>query len=624
MTFDQQLPTIIGNSRSDSSSSIGNNENAIMLDTNTTSSPTSITSTASNDDAAVKKEENKTMISSGSDDDDDEYHEYNPTPPSFREDEMERIPTSVREMAFGFGYDSDESPPPEEEELYQRLDWRMDPSESLSDWEIIIEIINDDDGNADDNDQDTSTTSSSSSSKTYHVHRNVLAVGARRSDYFARLFQQTTSGSGNFLESKSNKSIIRLHQIAASAFPILLDYMYYPERKLQIVENNATSLHYLGEYFAMRLLRYDAKQFYMKSINLRNCYTYYEHALLLHDEKVKHAVAKLLLCSENIGKLTKESKILTLPDPYLWIEVLTNTDKSNVEDNLHTSIIISEFCKLNQNSITKDEFKQLTTEELLPNVHVDAALIFIEVENAIAKRATESNGDCEGNEIVAVNVHQSHLHEDNDNDSSGDNGNDLSNLQRRCVKSLTYDWRNLKFDKNVMKFLKKQNPELLVELYQGAIENAQEQIETLHQNQQQLENNLTTLTNQHTTIVNENTKLKETCNRLKIEMNQFYPVEESCATLVGYTHRQLPVIIDTPTAGLPYDIQRYYDNVNAANDDAAAAAAVTAGTNAAITTNNGSSNTERRGSGTLHSNENRMVTVQRGVKHCALFYYNPK
>jgi hypothetical protein len=49
----------------------------------------------------------------------------------------------------------------------------------------------------------------------------MLAAGPRRSEYFARLFQQ----DGNFSESQNSTSRIELpDEIAAQAFPVLLDF----------------------------------------------------------------------------------------------------------------------------------------------------------------------------------------------------------------------------------------------------------------------------------------------------------------------------------------------------------------------------------------------------------------
>jgi hypothetical protein len=131
-------------------------------------------------------------------------------------------------------YDSDDEPPVEA--YGKRLDWRLDASENLSDWTIEIT-------HQTPSEQDEAT--SISKTETYHVHMNILAVGSRRSEYFARLF---LSAGENFAESKSKTSKIKLEEIAANAFPQMLDYLYWPEKELHVTIETATALHHLGSY----------------------------------------------------------------------------------------------------------------------------------------------------------------------------------------------------------------------------------------------------------------------------------------------------------------------------------------------------------------------------------------
>ena len=79
------------------------------------------------------------------------------------------------------------------------LSWRQNPSESFSDW--TIEILEE----------------GLCKSVTYNVHRRVLAVGPKKSDYFANIFK--TNGSANMTQ-------LRLSKIQASVFPLALDYIY--------------------------------------------------------------------------------------------------------------------------------------------------------------------------------------------------------------------------------------------------------------------------------------------------------------------------------------------------------------------------------------------------------------
>ena len=84
------------------------------------------------------------------------------------------------------------------------LSWRQPPSESFSDWtiEVFYEDI---------------TKPSGIGHEHYYVHRRVLAVGPKRSNYFANIFKCNAAGNWNRLE---------LNKREAAAFPMILDFVY--------------------------------------------------------------------------------------------------------------------------------------------------------------------------------------------------------------------------------------------------------------------------------------------------------------------------------------------------------------------------------------------------------------
>jgi hypothetical protein len=136
-------------------------------------------------------------------------------------------------------YDSDEEPPIDEG---GRLDWRLEPAQSHSDYDIEVQF----DRRLENEDSITAT-------QVYHVHRNILAVGPKRSEYFARLLQ------GSFLEMETNTSKIQLDEVAANAFPYMLDYIYERNETLAITSETAVALHWLGQYFEIRRLRWEVR-----------------------------------------------------------------------------------------------------------------------------------------------------------------------------------------------------------------------------------------------------------------------------------------------------------------------------------------------------------------------------
>jgi BTB/POZ domain len=172
-----------------------------------------------------------------------------------------------------------EDSPPGPDDRVPTLSWRGDPRENFSDWKIEIVPHGGDD-----------------ETTLYHVHRVILAFGKRRSEHFARLFQNR-----HFQESESRTSRIELEPPAAVAFPDLLDYLYFPDQPLAISTETATALHSLGEYLDMKQLRWDALQFCKEEIRMeRNVETYFQQASLFHNETVLDLV-RTQICTHKVG-----------------------------------------------------------------------------------------------------------------------------------------------------------------------------------------------------------------------------------------------------------------------------------------------------------------------------------
>lgn len=67
-----------------------------------------------------------------------------------------------------------------EDHSYQPLSWRTDPATSLSDWDVVVTW------EADGGGEET---------RTYHVHKQTLAVGPRSGAYWAKLFARWADGT---------------------------------------------------------------------------------------------------------------------------------------------------------------------------------------------------------------------------------------------------------------------------------------------------------------------------------------------------------------------------------------------------------------------------------------------
>jgi hypothetical protein len=143
---------------------------------------------------------------------------------------------------------------------------------------------------------------------TYHVHRNILAIGERRSGYFANLFHYG-------IDDGDHCTNVELSPRAATYFPDLLDYMY-ESKAFEITTRNAVALAFLAQAFQVTSLQKKVEDFIERDIRLANFGWYMSDALYFSDErlafKAMDAYGKevLELCSSCNRTI---SKILTAP-----------------------------------------------------------------------------------------------------------------------------------------------------------------------------------------------------------------------------------------------------------------------------------------------------------------------
>lgn len=325
-------------------------------------------------------------------------------------------------------YDSDDEPPADE-----RLDWRQNPEDSLSDWTIEIIVV-------DENSNSSSNDKKNGSNTLFHVHKVALAVGARKCEYFGRLFL------GAFSESQNACSRIELHPLAAAAFPNFLDYVYFDD--LSITTENATSLHYLGRYFENRRLRWEAKQFWKRDMTMESMGTYYAHAAVFHDDKITDAVVEM--CALQTDKITADLSIIQTSTPQLWLDVMQRVPSTR---SRNMSNVLANFCATHAASIDMATFRELTSPTNLPDIDAPVALSLIDLERKLAPPTQ------------AAAAPAADLPSNNDN-------NALSDLQQRCLTSLYSNWNTahsiVQNQDGIQDSLRQQSPNMLVHLLASA------------------------------------------------------------------------------------------------------------------------------------------------------------
>lgn len=339
--------------------------------------------------------------------------------------------------------DSSNHAKPEEDEESQydgRLHWDMDPEVSFSDWKIEISYQEEEEEEEEDCDEETNketratTTCRSSSKKTktccYHVHKSVLAVGVRRSEYFVRLFRHATASAKKIRSSRLWFSQTQ----AVKEFPTVLNYLYYPERPLLISTENASALQYLGSHLEMKQLKWEAKQFRKQDLSMDTLAVYYPKSHLFHDEKLLRSIVKF--CSRNISHISTSHELLQITSPAFWLQVLSKLDQNDVNQSLHISELLSQFCKLHSNDIDDSMLEQLVDH--LPRMTPEAALTFLALP-----RTTDDDDD------------------------------ELVGFQLRCIDVVASRWSSVDF-LQAKSFLCHQHPLLLSELLARSLERAQE------------------------------------------------------------------------------------------------------------------------------------------------------
>ncbi|VEU33947.1 unnamed protein product [Pseudo-nitzschia multistriata] len=163
-----------------------------------------------------------------------------------------------------------EDPTPQAEE--RTLSWRNDPAYNFSDWKLRVVVRK---NRAGDSAADSSLPAHET---TYNVHRNILAVGERRSQYFANLLHYGIDDGGG-------SSVVELAPRAAACFPDLLDFVYSSEA-FCVTTRNAIALLFLARAFQVPSLEARAEAFVEKDLRLVTFGCYLADALYFSEEAV--------------------------------------------------------------------------------------------------------------------------------------------------------------------------------------------------------------------------------------------------------------------------------------------------------------------------------------------------
>ena len=297
---------------------------------------------------------------------------------------------------FGNGRDIDDIGDTDDDSTYEaELTWRSDPKVSLSDWTIHV------------------IPKGSSSHTTYHCHKSVLAVGPKRSHFFAATFAKSDSSKRSmprrqsktgmdsndgmndgmtvpgsqlvdFTDYRANTTRLEVERLAAQAFPALLDFMYSASADLDINTENATALFALSAQLGIRSLRRKVKDFWTRDVSMENLSTYYGHARVFKDSKILTYCEEF--CAKHIFEVkeTRVVEILTAVDPHFFLRVVTSDAMQGDEQAaMRLSLLIAVYGNIHKNELSPSLFLRLTAASHLPTVEVKAATVLLELEDDI-------------------------------------------------------------------------------------------------------------------------------------------------------------------------------------------------------------------------------------------------
>jgi BTB/POZ domain len=273
--------------------------------------------------------------------------------------------------------------------------------------------------------------------QTFHVHRYFLGFGTRRSLFFTKLFQESST--------RANKTRLELEPLAAKAFPAVLDFLYDPRSPLEIETETATALHHLGTRLEMTHLQIYAKEFLVADLSLQNLETYYQHAKQFNDAVVMQIIVQFI--GTNIAEISASSNFVkhqTTAD--LWQAAFQHVIVSPTAftTDLHLSKLVTEFVLANQPAVTDTIFKELTDEAKIRQVDPDVALQLVQLDD--------------------------HFHPNYDATATGE----LSTLQDRCATALAEVWKEL--DSTTEQDLSSRSPLFLCRLLTKCLQEAKKEL----------------------------------------------------------------------------------------------------------------------------------------------------
>ncbi|GFH54411.1 hypothetical protein CTEN210_10887 [Chaetoceros tenuissimus] len=256
------------------------------------------------------------------------------------------------------------------------LSWRLDPQDSLSDW--TLRVSSSDQNKIDkqshaDRDYDTKRSGPHLNllTKTFFVHKTVLGVGPRRSEFFANLFKNKTGDSRDDVNKTVTK--IELLPSAVAVFPVMLDYLYAaPGSPIEITTETAVALRHLASSFGIKEMFNETTSFIQSDMNVDTAVTYLCEGKKFKNEKIVENATRIIASKFKEVKLTH----LSILSPKELLPIITSPDL-RIKCSESFSSRIGAYCRCRQDDLTLSLLESFTHPTRMPMIAEPESLYFL-------------------------------------------------------------------------------------------------------------------------------------------------------------------------------------------------------------------------------------------------------
>jgi len=375
---------------------------------------------------------------------------------------LETVP-SHDESDDGDGSTHSNRSAPEDSPSKQKVSWKSDPKDSFSDWKLEISYFD--------------RTYREPRVDVYHLHKNMVAFGIRKSECILRDIQEVElrealhaqipeingrsrnkhrNSSGND-SSDGSKNEHKTHldvpsESQARAVPMVLDFLYYTkETKHKLTADMACNIFKVAELLEVLALEKAIGDFYMKNLTLKNLGEFLSLATKAKADKL------LTICKAKIGQMiTEQPELSGLVPPKFMADILcissqqleearilepeTYTEELIVSQSLYWSKAACICASANESILTGRLFQRLTSEDNLPFIDVSATPTLLSIESQFLGTGVVLEPTGKRQPTTATTSQKSSATSLASGNSDGHSRNEFTSLQRRCIKSIANDF----------------------------------------------------------------------------------------------------------------------------------------------------------------------------------------